>query len=96
VGVRRYDFLGGEDPSKDRWGAKVGNYVDIHFARPYTRGSVYLGFDQAARSAKVWLRSNLPTPALGALRRASHIVRGQGMLPDERKPEVSAKEDSSE
>jgi CelD/BcsL family acetyltransferase involved in cellulose biosynthesis len=95
-GVRRYDFLGGKDPSKDRWGAKLGNYVDIHFARPYTRGSVYLGFDQAARSAKVWLRSNLPAPAFRALRQAFHIVCGHGIVPNEPEPEVSAKKDSSE
>jgi CelD/BcsL family acetyltransferase involved in cellulose biosynthesis len=73
-GVRQYDFLGGEDPSKDRWGAKVGTYADIHFARPHTRGSTYLTVDEAARKSKNWLRSNLPTPVVDAIREAKRDV----------------------
>src|SRR5579859_3770368 len=43
-GVRRYDFLGGTDESKMRWGAELKHYRDIDFARPWSRGS----FDLAA------------------------------------------------
>jgi CelD/BcsL family acetyltransferase involved in cellulose biosynthesis len=68
-GVRKYDFLGGEDPSKDRWGAQVGSYADIHFALPRTRGAFYLKMDQSKRALKCWLRGNLPAPLLGALRK---------------------------
>jgi len=69
-GVRQYDFLGGEDPSKDRWGAQVGSYADIHFARPLTQGALYLRMDQAVRDLKNWLRTNLPAALLRALRKS--------------------------
>jgi CelD/BcsL family acetyltransferase involved in cellulose biosynthesis len=68
-GARQYDFLGGEDPSKDRWGAQVGSYADIHFARPLTQGALYLRMDQTARALKSWLRTNLPAALLRALRK---------------------------
>jgi CelD/BcsL family acetyltransferase involved in cellulose biosynthesis len=68
-GARQYDFLGGEDPSKDRWGAQVGSYADIHFARPMTQGALYLRMDQTARALKSWLRTSLPSPLLRVLRK---------------------------
>jgi CelD/BcsL family acetyltransferase involved in cellulose biosynthesis len=68
-GVRHYDFLGEEDPSKNRWGAEVGNYSDIHFARPLTRGAVYLKMDQTTRTVKNWFRTNLPASVLRAIRK---------------------------
>jgi CelD/BcsL family acetyltransferase involved in cellulose biosynthesis len=68
-GVRHYDFLGHEDPSKNRWGAEVGSYADIHFARPLTRGAMYLTMDQTTRGLKRWFRTNLPAPILRALRK---------------------------
>ncbi|HET7207539.1 MAG TPA: GNAT family N-acetyltransferase [Terriglobales bacterium] len=61
-GVRRYDFLGGVDDSKLRWGAEVRNYVDIDFARPLSKGGVYLRAKYGSGSAKQWLRANLPQP----------------------------------
>jgi len=69
-GIRHYDFLGEEDPSKDRWGAQVGSYADIHFARPLTQGALYLRMDQAVRDLKNWLRTNLPAALLRALRKS--------------------------
>lgn len=68
-GVRQYDFLGGEDPSKNRWGAQIGSYADVHFARPLTQGAVYLRVDQTKRVLKAWLRTNLPGPFLRSLRK---------------------------
>jgi CelD/BcsL family acetyltransferase involved in cellulose biosynthesis len=68
-GVRHYDFLGEEDPSKNRWGAEIGSYADIHFARPLTRGAMYLRMDQTTRALKSWFRTNLPAPVLKALRK---------------------------
>ena len=66
---RQYDFLGGEEQSKVRWGAQIGSYADIHFARPLTRGAVYLRMDQTTRALKNWFRTNLPAPVLRALRK---------------------------
>src|SRR5579859_611416 len=68
-GVRYYDFLGEEDPSKNRWGAEVGSYADIHFARPQTRGAMHLRMDQTTRALRSWFRTNLPAPILRALRK---------------------------
>jgi CelD/BcsL family acetyltransferase involved in cellulose biosynthesis len=68
-GVRRYDFLGGEEASKVRWGAKKTNYADIHFAGSLTRGAIYLRMDQTTRALKSWFRKNLPAPLLRALRK---------------------------
>lgn len=69
-GVRQYDFLGGEDPSKNRWGAQVGSYADIHFARPLTQGAIYLRTDQTTRALKSWFRRSLPNTVLRVLRKA--------------------------
>jgi CelD/BcsL family acetyltransferase involved in cellulose biosynthesis len=68
-GVRQYDFLGGEESSKIRWGAQKGSYADIHFARPLARGAIYLRMVQATRALKSWVRTNLPAPLLRALRK---------------------------
>jgi CelD/BcsL family acetyltransferase involved in cellulose biosynthesis len=59
-GVRRYDFLGGTDESKMRWGAEVRSYLNLHFARPFSRGSVYLALKNKGTEMKDWLRSRLP------------------------------------
>jgi CelD/BcsL family acetyltransferase involved in cellulose biosynthesis len=68
-GVRQYDFLGGEEQSKVRWGAQIGSYADIHFARSMTRGSIFLRMDQTTRALKSWFRTNLPAPVLRAIRK---------------------------
>lgn len=59
-GVRRYDFLGGTDESKMRWGAEVKSYLNLHFARPLSRGSVYLMVTNKSAQSKNWLRNHLP------------------------------------
>jgi CelD/BcsL family acetyltransferase involved in cellulose biosynthesis len=59
-GVRRYDFLGGTDESKMRWGAEVRSYNSLHFARPLTRGSFHLNFKNTSSQGKDWLRNHLP------------------------------------
>lgn len=62
-GIRRYDFLWGESPAKARWGVQVNRYLDIHFAQPLTRGSLYLRAVHRAGETKEWLRGHLPQPA---------------------------------
>jgi CelD/BcsL family acetyltransferase involved in cellulose biosynthesis len=61
-GVRKYDFLGGTDESKLRWGANVKNYVNLEFAPTFTRGSIHLRLKYSGAGAKIWLRQRLPTP----------------------------------
>lgn len=63
-GVRRYEFLAGENESKLRWGGTSGNYLNIHLALPLTRGSLYLSFTQIVKTTKSWLRRVLPSSFL--------------------------------
>ena len=75
-GVRRYDFLAGQSPDKARWGTQVRNYINIHFARPFSRGSLYLHLSHNARESKAWLRARLPRPAWRAIQWLNSRVRG--------------------
>jgi CelD/BcsL family acetyltransferase involved in cellulose biosynthesis len=61
-GVRQYDFLGGTDESKIRWGAEVKHYLNIEMARPRTQGSLHLMLKHRAADAKRWLRKRFPRP----------------------------------
>jgi CelD/BcsL family acetyltransferase involved in cellulose biosynthesis len=68
-GVRRYDFLGGVDGSKLRWGARVGSYLGVEFARPRTAASLLLSLERTGAGIKAGLRRSLPDPVLRALNR---------------------------
>ncbi|MGA8213694.1 MAG: GNAT family N-acetyltransferase [Candidatus Sulfotelmatobacter sp.] len=59
TGVRQYDFLGGRDASKTRWAASSCQYLNIHFARPFSRGSLCLRLTHDAGRSKEWLRGHL-------------------------------------
>jgi CelD/BcsL family acetyltransferase involved in cellulose biosynthesis len=59
-GVRSYDFLGGTDESKMRWGAEVKSYLNLHFARPLSWGSLHLALKDQGALTKEWLRNHLP------------------------------------
>ena len=59
-GVRKYDFLGGVDDSKLRWGAEVKHYFNMEFARPGTRGSFHLSLKRRSAETKAWLREHMP------------------------------------
>ena len=73
-GVHQYDFLGGADAHKRSWGARPGTYIDISFARPFSRGSVYLSLKNRTRATKGWLRTHMPDPVLRALQQISRRV----------------------
>jgi len=85
-GVRQYDFLGGEDPSKDRWGAQLLRYVNLQFARPHSLGSGYIKLDAAALDSKNWAKANLPAPAFRVAQRVYHALRGTTPPVDGAKP----------
>jgi|SRR3984957_2481404 len=59
-GVRRYDFLGGTDESKVRWGGELKHYLNLHFARPASRGGLHLALKARRGQGKEWLRDQLP------------------------------------
>ncbi len=74
-GLRYYDFLGGGDPYKSRWGAVRSAYLHLCCARPRSRGAMYLGLARSAERGKTWLRSRLPEPARKILRGAVRRLR---------------------
>jgi CelD/BcsL family acetyltransferase involved in cellulose biosynthesis len=71
-GVRWYDFLGGTDESKMRWGGELKEYLNLNFARPSSRGSAYLTLKSKGRETKAWLRNRLPA---GVWKRLKSRVR---------------------
>lgn len=75
-GVRRYDFLGGRDPSKTRWGAQAGTYMDLHFARPLSRGAIYLRLVDDAAHSKEWVRRHASSQTWALLHWLKGRLRG--------------------
>ncbi len=69
AGVRHYHFLAGVGPSKTRWGTAETHYVNIHFARPFSRGNLYLRLIHGSAARKEWLRVHLPRNVWLALHR---------------------------
>ncbi len=74
-GIRRYDFLGGADESKLRWGAEPGHYLDLRFARPFSAGAAYLRTQHYAGRSKSWLRRNLPEAVWQLLHKTNVGIR---------------------
>ena len=70
-GIRIYDFLGGEDPYKARWGAQESHYRNLHFAPALGVGGMWLQFVDKAGKSKNWLRQNLPSSAWRLLQSAN-------------------------
>jgi CelD/BcsL family acetyltransferase involved in cellulose biosynthesis len=68
-GAKRYDFLGGDDPYKAKFGAQQKNYLNLTFAGPSRLGRAYLELRRRKRQIKTWLKSKLPAGVLARLRR---------------------------
>ena len=85
--VRTYDFLGGDDRYKTRWGAREGQYRHLHFAHKLSAGGLYLQLLDKGGKVKNWLRMRLPKPAWRVLHAANVVLR--------RIPSSQAKGDSN-
>jgi CelD/BcsL family acetyltransferase involved in cellulose biosynthesis len=72
--VRVYDFLGGADNYKARWGAKPGYYRTVRFALPFTAGSSILWIARKTAGGKVWLRQHMPSTAWRSIKHIAHAV----------------------
>src|SRR5215472_1157529 len=68
TGATRYDFLGGADSYKAKYGSRQGSYLTLHFGSSL-RGRIFLAARQQKLQAKEWLKSNLPAPVVAMLRR---------------------------
>jgi hypothetical protein len=60
AGIRKYEFLAGDQDSKKRWSAETGNYIDIRFAHPGRIGEAHILASEWVRSGKDCLRQHLP------------------------------------
>lgn len=68
AGVRRYDFLGGADAYKLKFGARQGSYLNLHFAGPSVSGRIDLARRLRVKRARRWLKNHLPQPVLAFLK----------------------------
>jgi CelD/BcsL family acetyltransferase involved in cellulose biosynthesis len=100
-GVRVYDFLGGEDDYKSRWGAEAGYYQELHFARSFSLGGVLLWSVELAQESKRWLRGKLPDSAWRVLRNVRRSIqlsrdRGTKVTRAKNAPDRNSREASSD
>jgi CelD/BcsL family acetyltransferase involved in cellulose biosynthesis len=73
-GAKRYDFLGGDDPYKAKFGAQQKNYLNLTFAGQSRLGRADLALRRRKRQIKTWLKSKLPA---GVLARLQHRAAAQ-------------------
>lgn len=66
--AKRYDFLGGDDPYKAKFGARQEKYLNLLFAGPSRIGCTYVAAQRRKRQIKTWLKSKLPAGVLARLR----------------------------
>jgi CelD/BcsL family acetyltransferase involved in cellulose biosynthesis len=69
TGAQRYDFLGGADPYKAKFGARQANYLNVSFAGRSLLGRAYLALQKQKQQFKILLKSKLPANMRAALRR---------------------------
>jgi CelD/BcsL family acetyltransferase involved in cellulose biosynthesis len=86
-GVKTYDFLGGFNAQKQRWGAELGAYTNLQFATPWSIASCYLALDKGAAAGKEWLRHHLPSAAWSVLHRVKISLIQEAGSPE---PEVKS------
>jgi CelD/BcsL family acetyltransferase involved in cellulose biosynthesis len=68
TGAKRYDFLGGADPYKSKFGAHQENYLNILLSGPSKLGRLYLQVQKKKRGIKAWLKRKLPAALVAVLR----------------------------
>jgi CelD/BcsL family acetyltransferase involved in cellulose biosynthesis len=68
TGARRYDFLGGSDSYKTKFGAHLQNYLNLFIAGPSKLGRIYLQVQKQKRGIKAWLKRSLPEVLVATLR----------------------------
>lgn len=74
TGAQRYDFLGGADSYKAKFGARQANYLNVSFAGPSRLGRAYMALQKQKQQFKIWLKNKLPASMLAALRRPGRFA----------------------
>jgi CelD/BcsL family acetyltransferase involved in cellulose biosynthesis len=72
--IRTYDFLGGEDPYKARWGARQATYSQLHFAPALSFGAFWLESAHKAGRSKERLRNVLPSSVWSLFRKVKALM----------------------
>jgi CelD/BcsL family acetyltransferase involved in cellulose biosynthesis len=72
-GATRYDFLGGADAYKLKFGAGQGSYLTLRFALS-PQGRLHLALRERKQQIKSWLKRRLPASLLAVLRRGKHAA----------------------
>jgi CelD/BcsL family acetyltransferase involved in cellulose biosynthesis len=75
-GIKAYDFLGGDEPYKRRWGAVEGRYCAFTCVRPSARTTLVRLAERLQTSTFGILRRVTPRPIWAALRAGYHAWRG--------------------
>jgi CelD/BcsL family acetyltransferase involved in cellulose biosynthesis len=83
AGVKKYDFMGGSDPYKQKFGARASSYWNLEFARPRSRGALWLAAENAKEEGRSWLRQRLPAPLISRLRTLRARFQASTARPDE-------------
>jgi CelD/BcsL family acetyltransferase involved in cellulose biosynthesis len=68
TGAKRYDFLGGDDPYKSKFGARQENYLNLFISGPSKVGRLYLQVQKKKRGLKAWVKRKLPAALMTRLR----------------------------
>ena len=68
TGATRYDFLGGADAYKTKYGSRAGSYLNFAIWPVLRAGRMYLAVQRHKQQTKQWLKSKLPAPLLARLR----------------------------
>jgi CelD/BcsL family acetyltransferase involved in cellulose biosynthesis len=69
TGATRYDFLGGSDAYKAKFGAREAQYLNLSLAGSSRLGRLYLAVQKQKRKVKTWLKTRLPAALVAAMRR---------------------------
>jgi CelD/BcsL family acetyltransferase involved in cellulose biosynthesis len=76
TGARRYDFLGGADLYKSKFGAHQENYLNLFIAGPSKLGRLYLQVQKQKRGIKAWLKRKAPRGVVKCLAWSCNSSRG--------------------
>ena len=69
AGVRKYDFLAGDQQFKQLWGGHMRHYYNLDFAIPRTAGSAYLWMATSMARAKALVWPHFPPRLVSAAHR---------------------------
>ena len=73
AGFKKYDFLGGDDPHKAKFGAAATSYLHLSFAKPRSWGHSYVKYQQEVTGLKGWIKEHVSPAALALIKRARRL-----------------------